>query len=36
MSGMTDFLAVLAGTLISAVALLIILIELGAQPTEGE
>ncbi len=33
---MTDFLAVLAGTLFAAAALLIILIELGAQPTEGE
>jgi len=33
---MTDFLAVLADTLFAAAALLIILIELGAQPTEGE
>lgn len=33
---MTDFLTALAGTLIAFAALLIILIELGAQPTEGE
>jgi hypothetical protein len=35
-SGVTDFAAVVFGTLFSAAALLISLIELGAQPTEGE